>query len=36
MIQELTGTTKEAQKELEQFISLLDFGIYPGGEHNEQ
>ncbi|MFV1008578.1 type I restriction-modification system subunit M [Bacillus cereus] len=36
MIQELTGTTKEAQQELEQFITLLNFGSYPGGEHNEQ
>lgn len=36
MIQELTGTTKEAQQELEQFITLLNLGSSPGGEHNEQ
>ncbi|MEB9879432.1 type I restriction-modification system subunit M [Bacillus cereus] len=36
MVQELTGTTKEAQHELEQFITLLGFGINQGGEHNEQ
>ncbi|MGS5013148.1 type I restriction-modification system subunit M [Bacillus cereus] len=35
MVKELTGTTKEAQHELEQFINLLDFGIVRGGEHND-
>ncbi|PEA18103.1 type I restriction-modification system subunit M [Bacillus cereus] len=35
MVQELTGTTKEAQQELEQSINLLNFGSVQGGEHNE-
>ena len=35
IIQELTGTTEDAQHELEQFISLLGLGTVQGGEHNE-
>lgn len=35
MVQELSGTTKEAQQELEHFINILDFGSVQGGEHNE-
>ncbi|WP_242302725.1 type I restriction-modification system subunit M [Bacillus cereus group sp. BfR-BA-01361] len=35
VMQELTGTTEEAQQELEQFITLLGFGTVQGGEHHE-
>ncbi|GEQ32634.1 type I restriction-modification system DNA-methyltransferase subunit M [Marinilactibacillus psychrotolerans] len=36
MVQELTASNDEAQKELDQFIQLLGFNNMQGGEQNEQ